>query len=535
MATLVLLAAVVAASVWLIGRAARELGDPALRKLIYVFLGKLAILLLVLVPLWQRHLGAGPDALQGDQERYYFQAESFARDGFDIARIPSVNYPGVLFIYGGIFRLFGHNAYAAAIVNSFASLLAALLLVRVAYKIDPAPGKWKWLMALWIVVPEVVLHDAMTSRDALAMSLLAIFVSSVADYMLDERGSVVRMARWAMPSVVLLALVRATAVAPAVVASLLLLPLVVRKWTRPRTLAFAAAAVMAVLFVLAAPRLSRVLGGYDVRFADMLDKTVVAPDSPLLMTYHWSRRSIGRLLVPDNALEAVLLAPVRMIAYVIAPLPTATGVQIGGLGVGQWNAVQSLLVLLSSLLYIVLFPLAVASLIAAIRNNRRALALHLPFWITILAIASGTAVIHERYRLMSVPLFIGCVWLVRRATMRQVRATALGWFSAIAVGATAALLYKRMPCEMPVIAASAPPVTIAPRQRVTLTVRVGGPEVQLQWFQGSSGFMGAPIPGADGTSVTVAPEVTSSFWLYAANECGSAKSETAVVTVEVPR
>jgi hypothetical protein len=534
MATFVLLAAVVAASVRMIVRAARDLGDPALRRLIYVFLAKLAIVLLVLVPLWQRHLGAGPDALEGDQERYYFQAESFARDGFRIERIPSVNYPGVLFIYGAVFRVFGHNAYAPAIVNSFASLLAALLLMRVAYKIDPAPGRRKWMIALWIVVPEVLLHDAMTSRDALAMSLLAMCVLAVADYLLDEQGSIVRMALWAVPSIVLLALVRATAVAPAVTA-ILLLPLVVRKWTRSRTAAFTAAAAIAVVFVLAAPRLSKVLGGYDVRYADVLNKTVVAPESPFLMGYHWSRRSIGRLLVPDNAAEAVLFAPVRVIAYVIAPLPTATGVQSAGLGGGEWPAVQSLLVVLSSLLYIVLFPLAVASLIAAVRNNRRALALHLPFWVTILAIASGTAVIHERYRLMSIPLFIGCAWLARLATARQVRLTSLGWLSAIAVGATAALLYKRMPCDMPVIAASAPSVTIAPRQRVTLTARVAGPDVQVQWFRGNRGFMGAPIHGANTPAVTVAPEVTSSYWLHAANECGSADSETAVVTVEVPR
>src|ERR1041384_321915 len=92
-------------------------------------------LVLCLSALWRSHLAAGGPALEGDQERYYFQAADFARSGFRVSTVPSLNYTGVLFFYGAVFAVFGHNVVAPALVNLLLVAAATLLLIRVGTKI----------------------------------------------------------------------------------------------------------------------------------------------------------------------------------------------------------------------------------------------------------------------------------------------------------------------------------------------------------------------------------------------------------------
>jgi Ig-like domain CHU_C associated len=87
-------------------------------------------------------------------------------------------------------------------------------------------------------------------------------------------------------------------------------------------------------------------------------------------------------------------------------------------------------------------------------------------------------------------------------------------------------------CSPPTIAAHPQSQTIAQGQTATLSVSAGGTGLRYQWYAGNSGFELAPLSGQTGSSVNVAPTVTSSYWVKVTNACGaSVNSNTAVVTV----
>ncbi|HXI12910.1 MAG TPA: hypothetical protein VNM92_09700 [Thermoanaerobaculia bacterium] len=88
------------------------------------------------------------------------------------------------------------------------------------------------------------------------------------------------------------------------------------------------------------------------------------------------------------------------------------------------------------------------------------------------------------------------------------------------------------PCTAASIgSASASPSTIAPGQSATLSVVVGGTApVTVQWFTSGNVLVGT------GTSISVSPSVTTSFFARATNSCNSsgAQSNTVTVTVNAP-
>jgi hypothetical protein len=74
--------------------------------------------------------------------------------------------------------------------------------------------------------------------------------------------------------------------------------------------------------------------------------------------------------------------------------------------------------------------------------------------------------------------------------------------------------------------------TILEGKTVTLSVSASGGTVSYQWYAGTSGSTSSPISGATGTSLTVTPSTTSSYWVRASNTCGSsADSDTITITV----
>lgn len=69
-------------------------------------------------------------------------------------------------------------------------------------------------------------------------------------------------------------------------------------------------------------------------------------------------------------------------------------------------------------------------------------------------------------------------------------------------------------------------------QTLTLSVAVSGtPPVTFQWYAGMRGDRSSPLAGSILSSVVVAPNVTTSYWVSAANACSSAESETATVLI----
>jgi hypothetical protein len=90
------------------------------------------------------------------------------------------------------------------------------------------------------------------------------------------------------------------------------------------------------------------------------------------------------------------------------------------------------------------------------------------------------------------------------------------------------------PCTAPAITTQPASRTVNAGTSVTLTVvATGTAPLVYQWYIGSTGSTGSPIAGAAGSSLTVTPSTTTSYWVRVTNACGTANSATATITVNI--
>jgi hypothetical protein len=95
-------------------------------------------------------------------------------------------------------------------------------------------------------------------------------------------------------------------------------------------------------------------------------------------------------------------------------------------------------------------------------------------------------------------------------------------------------VFVNAPCTQSSITTNPAFVTIAPGASTTLTVVAAGTApISYQWYTGTSGNTGNPIPNATTASITVSPTVTTSYWVRVSNSCNQTgnNSTTALVTV----
>lgn len=87
-------------------------------------------------------------------------------------------------------------------------------------------------------------------------------------------------------------------------------------------------------------------------------------------------------------------------------------------------------------------------------------------------------------------------------------------------------------CTPPGIATQPQDVTIQPGQKTVLTLGATGTSLAYQWYLGGTGDVARPIALANSPWYTTAPlTATTTYWVRVFNECGSADSRTATVTV----
>jgi hypothetical protein len=99
--------------------------------------------------------------------------------------------------------------------------------------------------------------------------------------------------------------------------------------------------------------------------------------------------------------------------------------------------------------------------------------------------------------------------------------------------ATVTVTVNAPACSVPSITSQPQSRTITSGQATTISVSASG-ATGYQWYFGSSGNTSSPIPGATGSSLTVSPSVSTSYWARVTNSCGSVNSFAASVTVTAP-
>ena len=89
-------------------------------------------------------------------------------------------------------------------------------------------------------------------------------------------------------------------------------------------------------------------------------------------------------------------------------------------------------------------------------------------------------------------------------------------------------------CTPPSITGQPQSASVSGGTSRTLSVTATGTTpLSYQWYIGSSGNTANPISGATGSSITVTPSSTTSYWVRVSNSCGSVNSSTATITVTI--
>lgn len=442
-ATLVLLFAIVAIGLCAVHLTARRTKDPRVAWLGDLFLAKLVVAMFVLFQGWTPQLDRLSESFGYDPQRYYFDAQDWVAAGYALDAIPGLNYTGIVVYYGAVFTAFGHNPVAPALTNLLLSLLTALLVVRTAHWVTVGEPRALWLVGAFIVLPEILWYDVLTSREIPAMALVTT-VTLVGTRPLVGAAATGAATAWAVMvaavALLTLGITRTAMVIPAAV-SIGLFALRGPVWKRHggKTLALAAAGLVGAV---AAPVISQRLGsttfGYDAALRAILDQKAMA-----LVTYQWTDRSFGQFLIPDTAIGAVLLAPARVLLYLVAPWPAGL-VSAADLADGYWDAWQRLAAGTSAIVYVALFPCALASAATLLRDRRwaRGLVFHVPMWVSLIAVAAGNIVISERYRVMVVPLLWACIWLGFASPPRMLRRAYVAWAIVLSGFAASFLAFK---------------------------------------------------------------------------------------------
>ena len=432
--TALLLFAVTILGFILAKRTARALGDPALNVIGLFWLLKILITLILLRLGWMPDLEDYFSANWGyDPQRFYKYSEDLILNDW----VPNfgLNYMGIIYYYAAIFSAIGRNPMIPALINSLVTLLGILFLIRSLYVFFPIRTKKDWTIAYLLLIPEVLWYDVMTSREMLMATLILSCLLIIGKNIVAIKG-VGHKSSWLLVFFLLFAiiLVRTSMIMPILLGAMVMF-FVLSQEVRPSSLkkfsTFIVLGLAGFIGLFVATIIQGLAGSSNFNFVSQVGTALSAADNIASDIDGWSDRSIGLLLMPNGLIQAILFLPPRMILYLAAPLPNIT-VTLSGLLTGYFSAWQSLMTIPTSFLMIILSPYVLAGTSLAWGLRRRApsgLIIPISFWVTIIAVAGGNLIIHERYRLMFTLLFFASAWIgYTRCNSRAVRRWAVPWF-----------------------------------------------------------------------------------------------------------
>jgi hypothetical protein len=446
--TLLIFVFITVVGVYLCRFTAIRLADKRLNVLGTFWLIKVGMTLFLLYAGWIPQLDPSSVNWGYDPQRYYFDSYDLIQNGWN--PLAANNYQGIIFYYGSIFYLFGHNPVIPALINAFVTLLGTLYLIRLAYELQSRRTMRDWTIAYLLLIPEFLWYDVMTSRETLAATLVIVSILTFGRFFASPiTVSLVRTLLIGLVSIIFLLLVR-TSIAIPVVLSIFAFAIFLRG---SRQMSFT---IKFFIFVFAfsllafGSQLQQLFGGSDVGAADLISIVESRSSTEVIegatgSNATWSQNSVGMLLLPHSVFQSILFTFPRAILYLVSPLPAFT-VPIADLINGSWSAWQKLFVIQSSVLYILALPYSMAGFLLAYKQRKQypgPLVFHISFWITLLAIAAGNVLIHERYRLMMTLLLFASAWLgYTSCTKKQVKRFAVSWYGLLVLFGSFYMIYK---------------------------------------------------------------------------------------------
>jgi hypothetical protein len=443
--TILLLIAVSFIGIWQIRKLTAVCNDANLSALEYFWLIKLLLSMVLVAVVWAPEIyGAGDLLLTYDPIRYFYQSLALVKNDWRFNG--GINSSGILYYYGIIFFIFGHNPFIAALANILVTLSVTTIAIYWMYGFLQKVSDKKYTLIYLILIPDFLWFDCLTSRESIAawLILLIIITSGELFYRKHLPIKKIIILSVCILAVSLLFLLRSTMLLP--IALLLIITILFMPLPKALTVLTKVIIILIIFaFLGLRPMMLAKTGSLSLGWVETLNTLTHADRNVPASTAAWSDRSIGKLLTPTSIDKAIFFVPIRMFVYLVAPLPNIP-ISDQMLKTNNYGLWQNGLSVITGLLCIILFPLSLVSFIYSLKTRyEHPLQLHiqLAFWLVWATIAGGNLIIQERYRVMMLPLFFITVWLGYINSDKKTISTAYKvWAALLLIGLVFLYLYR---------------------------------------------------------------------------------------------
>lgn len=393
-----------------------ELKDKNIIKLCYIYLLKVLTSILFLNFIWIPYLNDSlslyGDTLYGafDPVKYYFFAHIFEMNNFSLDALPNVNYQGVIYYYGIIFKIFGFNAIIPAIINNLLSLIASLCILRLGYIIKSERKRYDWVIGIIMIIPELAFYDSITSKESLCMIF---FVFVIYNFVIIniKRNNIISRSIAIFFMIIFLGLVRTSILIALGLTMLTLSYIFGRSKGRNKKLGSKIMLIVIAVIILIIPIVTSKIG-YEYNYSNVLSQSLVGDASNTVEGFGEGQSSFTQLMVPKNTVQRFVVVPMRFIINIIAPFPQLT-MNIENLFKFIQADWQNFVTTISVVVYILFLPYIIIVFIDDILRKKRmnSIVFLVPLFFTLLTISAGVYIIHPRYRIFCIPYLWASIWL----------------------------------------------------------------------------------------------------------------------------
>lgn len=347
----------------------------------------------------------------------------------------SLNYPGGVLAYRQLADLGLFSPVSITVLNAALALLTVLSVASVYSRLGSP--RLQATLAVILLVPSLVWFNAMPSKEALVIPLVACAIALFAQMVSCE--SVLRSASCGIglgATLTGLLLIRGAVLIPLMVifAALFVATYPASgfpSWKWPPLIGIFCAFTLFMAGIVATRQASSSLPSV----ATVLENSSTSQNWVNGVEQPWSERSVGQALDQSSLISRVAAFPAKLLANLLIPITDIANV--GGIpAIHQWALITGIL---TTVLIMCLIPFSVGGLVWVVSSwqvRRPFLAIHAPFWILIGAVAVGTPILQDRYRLMALPWLIGSAASAAGALQgRWVKRATLSWLAVLALAA----------------------------------------------------------------------------------------------------
>lgn len=419
-----------------------ETVDLNLRLLPFFWLIKILFTFLLLTKGWIPDLSESTNPNWGyDPQRYYSQAKELIDNNWIF--LGGLNYIGILYYYGIIFYLFGHNPFAPAFVNCLFTLISVVLIIKLVYSISKKNTFHNWKLVFLLLIPELLWFDVMTSRESVVQFLIiiAIVYFIKLKLLINNFFTKFKYSIIIFLSILFIGSIRTSMLLPIFVVYVFFSIYFSKSKIIYTIVGYLPLLLITILFY---SYLNNLFGLSTFDLNNSLNEIGNSDNNIANNGIEYTNNSISQLLFPSNWIQAIAFVPIRIILYIISPLP-AIGISFNGLISGNSFSYQNLMVIPSSIINIFYFPSIIALTVNSFKKkiSINYSYLTIPFWILIISIAGGNLIIHERYRLMCSIFMMTCGIVSHSYTSKsELNKYNAAWYIFLTIFSSFYILYK---------------------------------------------------------------------------------------------